>query len=75
MFSHNDQKYIKFVKVLYCLRICICCNSMINQALSYQYEQKINTNIPNQNPAKEMTYEDNQVPRPIAMESSEISTI
>eukprot|EP01084_Bolivina_argentea_P274620 468131_1 len=77
MFVHNDKKYIKFIKLLNTVKVCICCRSCIKNALEYNDESQLAQSIERPTNKIDQTYTgyDHDLPKPIEIEMSEQSKI
>ena len=70
MLSHNDDKYVQFIKVLDRMKICCCFQWFINNVMLYSEEKQLGDVVIEEEKAKDLTYTDHNIPEKIQMEVS-----
>ena len=75
MRSHNNDRYIQFIKVINKLKICCCFKYFINAALAYDVTFVLNEVVNASKDNKELTLQEATIPERAEIEMSEASQI
>ena len=75
MLSHNDDQYLKMVKIMDKIKIFFCCKGLIDNALSYNNQLAMNENKELERKRTIDTKTVNRIPKALDVEASEQSEI